>query len=67
MEPTTLASLAAMIFELNMANGEELPEGLTLTESALKAVLRGLDPSTGKGLDLLLQTINSLLRITDSS
>ncbi|KUJ18430.1 Cloroperoxidase, partial [Mollisia scopiformis] len=31
-EPTTLASLAAMIFELNIANGEELPEGLTLTE-----------------------------------
>ena len=51
VEPTTLASLAAMIFELNVANGEEIPEGLTLTESSLKAVLRGLDPVTGKVLD----------------
>ncbi|KAF8856471.1 hypothetical protein BDZ45DRAFT_745377 [Acephala macrosclerotiorum] len=66
-EPTTLGSLAAMIFELNIANGEELPEGLTLTESTLKAALRGLDPITGKVLDPTLQTIGVLLGITSSS
>lgn len=67
VEPTTLASLAQMIFELNIANGEELPEGLTLTESTLKAALRGLDPITGKVLSPALQTIGGLLGITDSS
>ncbi|CZR52968.1 related to chloroperoxidase [Phialocephala subalpina] len=66
-EPTTLGSLAAMIFELNIANGEELPEGLTLTESTLKAVLRGLDPITGKVLDPVLQVVGGLLGITSSS
>lgn len=56
-----------VIFELNIANGEELPEGLTLTESTLKAALRGLDPVTGKVLDPTLQTIGGLLGITSSS
>ena len=45
--PITLASLAAMAVELNAAAGEEIPEGLTITESTLKAVFSGLDPLTG--------------------
>lgn len=65
--PTTLVSLAAMIFELNIANGEELPEGLLLTESTLKAAYRGLDPVTGAVLNPVVQTINSLLGISGRS
>lgn len=65
--PTTLGSLAKMIFELNVANGEEVPEGLMLTGSSLKAALRGLDPVTGKVLDPVLQTVGGLLGITDES
>jgi hypothetical protein len=56
-----------MIFELNVANGEELPEGLTLTESTLKAAFRGLDSITGKVLDPLLQIVDSLFGIIASS
>lgn len=56
-----------VIFELNAANGEEIPEGWTLTESTLKAALRGLDPITGDVLDPVLQTITGLLNITASS
>lgn len=67
VEPTTLGNLAQMIFELNIANGEEIPEGLTLTESTLKAALRGLDPITGKVLDPVVQTVGGLLGIIDSS
>jgi hypothetical protein len=67
VQSTTLSSLAAMIFELNVANGEELPEGLLLTESTLKAALSGLDPVTGEVLDPALQTIGGLLGITGSS
>jgi hypothetical protein len=39
--PTTLASLVAMEQVLIAAGGEELPEGLELTENALKKVLAG--------------------------
>lgn len=60
-EPTTLSSLAGMIFELNAANGHELPEGLTVTEGTLKAVLTGLDPITGEVLYPVLQTIGELI------
>ena len=66
-DPTTLASLAAMVIELNVANGEELPEGLTLSESTLKAALRGLDPVTGAVINPIVQTVNSLLGINTSS
>lgn len=45
--PTTLTSLGAMVFELNIANGEELPEGLILSEHTLKAALIGLNAVTG--------------------
>ena len=36
-----------MVFELNIANGEELPEGLILSEHTLQAVLIGLNATTG--------------------
>jgi len=45
--PTTLGSLAQMVTELNIANGEEIPEGLIVSEHTLKAVLIGLDAVTG--------------------
>ena len=45
--PTTLASLAAMVLELNLASGEEIPEGLIVSEHTLQAVLMGLDAVTG--------------------
>ena len=45
--PVTLASLGAMILELNAANGEEVPEGLIVGEHSLQAVLVGLDAVTG--------------------
>lgn len=63
-EPTTLTSLGQMIIELNAANGEEIPEGLILGESSLKAALRGLDPITGAVLDPVLQTVGGLLGIS---
>ncbi|KAK2625809.1 hypothetical protein QTJ16_005121 [Diplocarpon rosae] len=62
-QPTTLASLAAMVVKLNAANGEVIPEGLTLTETTLRAALRGLHPVTGELLDPPLQTISGLLGI----
>lgn len=46
--PTTLPSLAAMIIELNIANGEELPEGLIISTHTLQAVLIGLNAVTGE-------------------
>lgn len=42
VQQTTLLSLGAMIFELNAATGEPLPEGLILTQSTLKNALSGL-------------------------
>lgn len=65
LEPTTLLSLAAMVTELNLANGEELPEGLTVTEGTLKEILTGIDPITGAVTDPLLQTIGKLVGTVD--
>jgi hypothetical protein len=62
-KPTTLATLGAMVLELNAANGEVLPEGLILGESSLRAVFKGLDPITGAVLSPILQTISGLLGI----
>jgi hypothetical protein len=39
--PTTLASVTAMGFELYVANAEEFPQDLTLTESTLRLHLWG--------------------------
>ncbi|EPE27336.1 Cloroperoxidase [Glarea lozoyensis ATCC 20868] len=61
--PTTLATLGAMVLELNAANGEVLPEGLILGESSLRAVFKGLDPITGAVLSPILQTISGLLGV----
>jgi len=47
VEPTTLNSLGAMLFALNLANGEPVPEGLIVGEHSLKAALIGLDAVTG--------------------
>jgi hypothetical protein len=63
-QPTTLVSLAAMIVELNLASGETLPEGLTLTENTVKNVLKGLDPITGAVLDPVVQLVLQLLGST---
>jgi len=54
-----------MIFELNIANEEELPG------EHVEGGTQGLDPVTGKVLDLVLdpvlQSVDRLLRFTDSS
>ncbi|TKX22569.1 sterigmatocystin biosynthesis peroxidase-like protein 3 [Elsinoe australis] len=47
-QPTTLASLGAMVLQLNAANGEIIPEGLILGEYSLKAALIGLNSVTGQ-------------------
>ncbi|BFZ58090.1 hypothetical protein PYCC9005_005148 [Savitreella phatthalungensis] len=44
---TSLFSLGAMIFALNAATGEPVPEGLILGESTLRLALAGLDPISG--------------------
>ena len=45
---TNLATLGAMTLQLQTANPEALPEGLTLEEGALRDVLQQRDPITGK-------------------
>lgn len=47
VEPTTLTSLGQMILELNLANGEEVPEGVILSAHSLQAVLVGVNGTTG--------------------
>ena len=44
---TNLATLGAMILQLQAANPEALPEGLTLGEGALRDVYELRDPITG--------------------
>ncbi|GAB7347229.1 hypothetical protein MBLNU459_g3331t1 [Dothideomycetes sp. NU459] len=46
-QQTTLSTLGQMIVELNLANGEVVPEGLILGEHSLRAVLIGLNGTTG--------------------
>lgn len=60
VEPTTLTSLGAMIVELNLANGEEVPEGLILGTHSLQAVLTGLDPVTGEVENAALYAVAQL-------
>lgn len=58
--PTTLSSLGQMIFELNIANGEEIPEGLIIGEHSLQAALIGLNAITGDIDDAGLYAIAQL-------
>lgn len=58
--PTTLASLGAMILELNLANGEVVPEGLILGEHSLQAVLIGVNGTTGDVENAALYTVAQL-------
>ncbi|KAH0003479.1 hypothetical protein KCU78_g13877, partial [Aureobasidium melanogenum] len=58
--PTTLASLAAMLVELNAASGEQVPEGVILGENSLKAVLIGLNAATGEIENDTLYTLANL-------
>ncbi|KAH0388881.1 Cloroperoxidase [Aureobasidium sp. EXF-12298] len=58
--PTTLASLAAMLIELNAASGEQIPEGVILGENSLKAVLIGLNAATGEIENDTLYTLANL-------
>lgn len=60
VEPTTLTSLGAMILELNIANGEEVPEGLILGAHSLQAVLIGVDPVTGEVENAALYAVAQL-------
>ncbi|KAI5208769.1 hypothetical protein AUEXF2481DRAFT_6342 [Aureobasidium subglaciale EXF-2481] len=46
--PTTLASLGAMVLQLNAESGETIPEGVILGENSLRAVLIGLNAATGE-------------------
>ncbi|KAK6007100.1 hypothetical protein QM012_006108 [Aureobasidium pullulans] len=57
---TTLASLGAMVLELNAASGEQVPEGIILGENSLKAVLIGLNAATGEIQDDTLYTLANL-------
>jgi len=50
---TNLATLAAMVLELNAANGEVVPEGLLITTNTLKLAFGGYDPITGLLVHLL--------------
>lgn len=59
-EPTTLFSLGAMILELNLANGEEVPEGLIVGTHTLQAALIGLDAVTGDVVDPALYAVSKL-------
>ncbi|THW04997.1 Cloroperoxidase [Aureobasidium pullulans] len=45
---TTLASLGAMALQLNLASGEQVPEGVILGEKSLRAALIGLNAATGE-------------------
>ncbi|KAL1303249.1 hypothetical protein AAFC00_006663 [Neodothiora populina] len=60
LEPTTLSTLGAMIFELNIANGEVVPEGSILGEHSLRAVLVGVDAITGLVENPILYAVSKL-------
>lgn len=47
-----LVTLGLMIAQLQLANPDAVPEGLTLGEGTLKDVLNLIDPLTGQGLNL---------------
>lgn len=49
---TNLVTLGLMISQLQLANPEAVPEGLTLGEGTLKDVLNLIDPITGQVLNL---------------
>lgn len=49
---TNLVTLGLMISQLQLANPEAVPEGLTLGEGTLKDVLSLIDPITGQALNL---------------
>ncbi|KAH0368592.1 Cloroperoxidase, partial [Aureobasidium melanogenum] len=59
-ETTSLASLAAMVVELNAASGEQVPEGIILGENSLKAVFIGINAATGEIEDNTLHTLANL-------
>ncbi|KAK2754250.1 hypothetical protein FQN54_007129 [Arachnomyces sp. PD_36] len=52
--PTTMASIMAMEVVLNAAGGEALPEGMELTENALRKIL------AGESLDAVVGTLPDL-------
>jgi hypothetical protein len=60
-ETTTLATLGAMAFELNAANGEEIPEGLIIGEKSLAAAFIGLNTLTG---EVENQAVYALAKLT---
>lgn len=47
-----LATLGLMITQLQLANPDAVPEGLTLGAGTLKDVLNLIDPLTGQALNL---------------
>lgn len=49
---TNLVTLGAMITELQLANPDAVPEGLTLGAGTLKDVYNLIDPLTGQLLNL---------------
>lgn len=65
---TNFPSLALLIVALNAAAGEEVPEGLTLVESTVKAAFGGLDPITNSPVvsnigDLLVGVVNGIASV----
>lgn len=52
-DEVTLLTLAAMITELDAANGEALPEGLeVISEGTVRDAFAAMDPVTGKVLNV---------------
>lgn len=48
---TNLVTLGAMVLQLQLANPEAVPEGLTLGTGTLKDVYSLIDPITGKAIN----------------
>jgi len=59
-EVISLALLGDLAVRLNIANGEEVPEGLVVGEHSLKAALLGLDPVSGQVVNSAAQTVAGL-------
>ncbi|GAB7340129.1 hypothetical protein MBLNU457_6613t1 [Dothideomycetes sp. NU457] len=69
-EPVTLAVLGDLAVRLNVANNEEVPEGLIIGTHSLQAALLGLDPVSGQVVNSAAQVVGGLtgaLKLLDSA
>lgn len=58
--PTTLASLVAMLIQMQAATGETIPDALTLSEDSLKAAFVGLNAATGEVANAAVYAVSKL-------